>query len=253
MPKPTPQDIYFSFVIVLGQLALLHWAVRHGLWRLWLALCTLLALSALGGLISLVLLAVDYGTGQTSTLIPILYFYSYWYGALLIAGLQGWMIWEIAGRITGCGRSMWFRGGFLLTAAAAIAAALLISLHVPAPLFLHPVTRVVAAVDRTIWLTWCLLFVVLTASADLVGLKWRRQVMGITSGFVVQAVAGTLYSWLITASNTAALDAVANCASLLSLCIWALAFREAPFLILTPEVRTAFEATLRQFETIEKE
>lgn len=248
MPKLTPQDLYFALAAFAGQLALLGWAFRHGLWRLWLSLCTLLSLSALGSAISLLLLAADYCTGRTSNLIPILYFYSFWYGALLIAGLQGWMIWEIAGRVTGCERSTWLRFTFAGIAAISITAALLISLHARAPLLDWAVTRVVTAIERTLWLAWCLLFAALTASADLVGLRWRRQIIGITLGFVVQAVAGTIYSWLITASNTAALDVLTNCASLISLCIWALALREAPYLILSPSGRATLETTLRQFE-----
>lgn len=248
MPEPTLQDIVLAAAVLTGQCAFLIWAARRGLWRHWRVFCAFLVISAIDGFASLLLLAVDAFSSRASNTIPVLYFYAFWDCALILAGLEIWMVWQIAGRITGCARRPWLQRVLLAATCAALGTAVLISLHAPAPQFPHPVMRIVTAIDRTLGLGWCLLFTALTASADLVGLKWRRQIIGITLGFMVQAVAGTIYSWLITASNTMALDVMTNCASLLSLCIWALALREAPYLILSPAGRATLETTLRQFE-----
>jgi hypothetical protein len=228
MPDPAWQDLLFGALIPGAQIALLVWTIRRGILRLWLALCTTLAISAAGGIVSLALLLVDTATRRTSNVIPQIYFYCFWYCALIVAGLQIWLLWEVACRITGCSDRPWMRWSFAAFAGAAIAGAILISRHADSPFFLHPVMRMVTIIDRTIWLAWCLLFVALTVSADLVGLKWRRQIIGITLGFVVQAVAGTSYSWLLTATSTAALDALTNCAWIVSLAIWALALWKQP-------------------------
>lgn len=253
MPNPTYPELLARAIVSAAQIWLLVWTIRRGISRLWLALCTTLGVSAVSGILLLFLLILDTFTGRTSGFIPAIYFYSFWYSALIVAGLQIWLLWEIVSRITGCSDRLWLRWSFALIACVAAAAALLISHHARTPGFIHPVMRMVMVIDRTIWLTWCLLFFGLTLSADLVGLKWRRQIIGITLGFVVQAVAGTFYSWLLTSANTAALDALTNSAWVVSLGIWALALRESPLLLLTPALEAAFESSLRQLETTRKE
>jgi hypothetical protein len=166
--------------------------------------------------------------------------------------MQIWLLWEIVGHITGCARRPWLQRFFMAITALAILGSLLISFYAPSPRLDYPVARLATAIDRTLWLAWCLLFTTLAASADLVGLKWRRQVMGITVGFVVQAIASTFYSWLLTAPNAPALDAMKNCAALLSLAIWAHALCEPLYLSPSPSARAIFETTLRQFGTTEE-
>lgn len=252
MPSPTYLELLTRAIVSIAQIWLLVWTIRRGISRLWLALCTTLGVSAASGILLLSLLILDLLTGRTSSFIPAIYFYSFWYSALIVAGLQIWLLWEVAGRITGCADRPWLRWSFALIACAATAGALLISHHARTPGFMHPVMRMVMVIDRTAWLAWCLLFVGLTLSADLVGLKWRRQVIGITLGFVVQAVSGTFYSWLLTAANLATLDALTNCAWMVSLGIWALALREPLLLLLTPALEAAFENSLRQLGTTQK-
>ncbi|MFL6427846.1 MAG: hypothetical protein ACJ71S_06350 [Acidobacteriaceae bacterium] len=253
MPKLTWEDLLFAALIPAAQIWLLVWTVRRGVSRLWLALCTTLIVSALGGTVSVVLLLTDAVTGRTSGFIPTAYFYSFWYCALAVAGLQIWLLWEIVSRITGCSDRPWLRWAFAVIAVSAALGAVAISHHARTPLFVHPVMRIVTVIDRTIWLAWCLLFLGLTVSADLVGLKWRRQIIGISLGFVVQAVAGTSYSWLLTSANTATLDALSYSAWIVSIAIWAFALRESPLLLLTPALEAAFESSLRQLETTRKE
>jgi hypothetical protein len=253
MPRLTWQDLFFGAMIPAAQIWLLAWIFRRGIARLWLALSTTLAVSAAGGLLSLSLLLLDTLGGRTSERIPAVYFYSFWYTALIVAGLQIWLLWEVVSRITGCSDRPWLRWSFAAIAVVAAMGAIVISHHARTPGFIYPMMRTVTIIDRTTWLAWCLLFVGLTVSADVVGLKWRRQIIGITLGFVVQAVAGTIYSWLLAATNTAALDTITDCAWVVSLAIWAHALRESPLLLLTPALEAAFENSLRQLETTQEE
>lgn len=252
MPDTAWPNLLSGAIIAACQVWLLVWTIRRGIWRLWLALCTILAVSAAGSILTFLLLLLDAATGRTSQLIPPVYFYQFWDCALLVACLQIWLLWEVVSRITGCSDRPWLRWSFAIIAAAAALGALVISHHARMPAFMHRVMRMGILVDRTIWLAWCLLFVGLTVSADVIGLKWRRQIIGITLGFVVQAVAGTFYSWLLTATNTTSLDALTNCAWIVSLGIWALALREPPLLLLTPALEAAFENSLRLLETTSK-
>lgn len=252
MPNPDWSCFVLSALIPAAQIGLLVWIIRRGIWRLWVALCTILAVSALGRILTFLLLLLDFLTHRQSELIPTVFFYEFWYSALLVAALQVWLLWEVVSRITGCADRPWLRCGFTLLTAVSAVGAFYVSSHAAMPEFTYPVMRAVTVIDRTLWLTWCLLFVGLTVSVDIVGLKWRRQIIGITLGFVLQAVAGTFYSWLLSANTVSALDTFTSVAWLLSVIVWALALREPLLLLLTPALEAAFENSIRQLETTHK-
>lgn len=127
------------------------------------------------------------------------YFWTYWAARFVLAIFQFGIIWTIARALVGVNRIWRHRlveCMFVLTIAAlAISAA--ITLSSPAPFYLA-VTRVVTSIDRWVSLAACILFVMLTFSLDILGIKWRRETLAVGLGLSVQGATYTCFSWLIT-------------------------------------------------------
>jgi hypothetical protein len=159
------------------------------------------------------------------------YFWTYWLGRFFLASCEFGILWSIANRLIGV-NAKWRRGLFVGMIILSVVALLISGLSVanaPIPYYLA-VTRFVMAIDRWISLTACLLFVFIVYAFDVLGIKWRHEVLAIGFGFALQGTVLAIFAWI--ASSTAFSQTTLQIPSIIrdllnlaAVAVWIYAFR----------------------------
>lgn len=235
-----------SLIIWILTIALhcwLCWAMRASVTR-WTAL---FAYSALMGCLGITLLVLFYCDS------PAGYFWCYWTGRGLQFIAQFGILWGMVRSLLGIS-SRWRRALLKLIVALAVASLAFsgwVTMSVRSPFYLE-VTRVVTSLDRWAALGFCILFVFVAFSLDLLGLKWRREVLSVGLGFALQSVSSTCFVWIITLVPISCWripSLVRDLIDLVAIAIWISAFKP----VRNPEQlgisRESLESALTLMET----
>ena len=156
-----------------------------------------------------------------------MYFWTFWVGQGVVLFFQFWILGKIVqdvSGLTGKWRSL-VRGGFLLTSAFTLAVSCLLAFSVHSS-FPSEFTRTVLYLDRSISFAWVLAFFAVIASADFIGLWWRRETFVLAAGFAFARIVESLCAYLATSpSQWSIASNVSNACYLLTLTYWAFKLR----------------------------
>jgi hypothetical protein len=148
-----------------------------------------------------------------------LYFYSYWYGNLIVSAIEIWIAASIGCELFGASplirKTIYSACSFLFPGLAAV------TLPFASPSTLYGVLPAIyLRIDKAISISWLIGFLFIVFAADALGIQYRKRALGVCVGFTLQRIAETLHAWLIGRLPLPHVDLIASTCYLLALLIW---------------------------------
>jgi hypothetical protein len=169
-------------VVIASQVVLSAIVVRRRLWERWSALSLYIGFRTVVSLALLTIMLVDNGVGDT---IPRIYFHTYWRTDEIASLIQLWLIVELGRHVTP------MAGKVLAVAVPAIAfvfaTGALLGQH-RLPDVWWAATRHAVVLERSVSLGLLGAFIALWAVSELLNIRWTRFQLGISLGFLLQAI-----------------------------------------------------------------
>jgi hypothetical protein len=195
---------------ILGQPSLALMMAVNGSWKRWPSLFVFIAWQSVK---SSILLALYLRHDQAA------YFYVFWFGDLLGQAMQVCILIQIACRL--CGISPSFRKALRWVVSAAATASLFLAYSLASQVRHDAFVQImqeVLLVERTVSIAWCLTFLLIAFTAGFAGLRWRRELLGVSSAFALEATGNALLAWALTAMGPRWAADLSNARGLIYLC-----------------------------------
>jgi len=217
MPRMNLASWIIWVAIIVAQPAVTALVMRHGPWR---PRTSLLSFLAFRSLLSFCLLAI-----KLSWLDPdpkgAAYFYTFWAGAIVSSLLGIWVIAEISCELFGISPTVraWTRALAFLLALTGFGL-LIVTLNPPDIPFGEQVTCFSIHISRAAHTASLGTFLLMALLSDILGLRYRRHLLGISIGFAVESCAETSLTWLLGIFPAPMLSDARGALYLLALLIW---------------------------------
>ena len=206
----------------------------------------LLALLSFNSIRSFVLLGAYLASNPTA------YFYVFWIGALIQAGLQCWLLWRVVSSHWPEKKPAWLVRSFFGVFFVALTICILSVANAPVASY-GRLTRMVASADRCISLAWCAAFITFAAAAEVVRLKIRLDRMLIAAAFALQWTGESALSWVMALYPQHHFfhgSYIADCFYLAALASWSVVIlRHQPILEPSEELQQFLDITTSELET----
>jgi len=218
---------FFSWLvwltIIAAQLALFFMLAKGEGRRRWMFLFWFVGINSLE---SLILLA-DAVLPIRPPLAERIYFHTFWAGAIVSYLIEIFMIAEIASDIAYISAriSRLIRNGVIGLSVGCFLVFLFAHLLSHAS---NPFVASLSLLDQAISVGWLASFLAVTCGADLLGLCWPRQAIGVATGFLIESCGSSACTALLDGNLAAFAGVIKGIIYLIALVVWAISiqFRE---------------------------
>jgi len=248
MPLLSPLAWILWGAVIVGQSALtlrLLWTGAHRRWRALFALIFLMTLKDFV-LLADVLIWRD----------PFVYFYAFWYVALIGLVVEVWLMVDIGCALAGI--TPWLRRvicqGIPDIAAITLMASIAFAFSTPIPSYTR-ICFVVSHLDEAVSFAWLVVFFIIALTTEIAGPEWSGGVRGIGIGLALEIFSSSSASWLTVHSvSPSLLSTIKSAIYLISLTVWGASLRPRTpsdtrhLLPMVSRVLTAYSRIFEKYE-----